>query len=121
MIALAKRFFMIEPPHRERGLDQVQVPLRRAHTLNVKVAKGFRFNQKLFPAFRRHRAHRPGAARSWRPWSSGTAAEVLDLLGVFAEDFLNHFMPNGGRLGGIERFGKERTTASVNLDAAGPS
>jgi len=65
---------MIEPPHCERGLDQVQVPLRRAHTLNVKVAKEFRSNQKLFPAFRRHRAHRPGAARSWRRWSSGTAA-----------------------------------------------
>jgi hypothetical protein len=37
------------PSLRAGALDQVQVPLRRAHTLNVEVAKEFRSNQKLFP------------------------------------------------------------------------
>jgi hypothetical protein len=37
------------PSLRAGALDQVQVSLRRAHTLNVEVAKEFRSNQKLFP------------------------------------------------------------------------
>jgi hypothetical protein len=43
-----KQIFHDRTPRCGRGPDQVQVPLRRAHTLNVEVAEEFQSNQKLF-------------------------------------------------------------------------
>jgi Resolvase, N terminal domain len=80
---------MIEPPRCGRGPDQVQVPLRRAHTLNVEVAKEFRSTKNCFHAFGRQvrTVGARGAVLKASNRSTSTAAGkcFLDMLGVFAE------------------------------------